>query len=163
MKKVIFISFALVIFSSSCMTMGGGKQQLFIVEAPKDLKINYKGQSVELKKGAIVNRTPSSGGRYVATVSNTYPAIKIKLTKDTTVLELVSGNVKVPVKIKTKRRIGFLIWDGILTLGISPVVDILTKSHFHTNNYLIDVPAALKGSQPRSNKELWKAIAESQK
>jgi hypothetical protein len=163
MKYLIILSIAFGSIFTSCMTMGGVKKQLFLVDAPKDLKVNYKGQPVALTKGTLITRTPTQGGRTTVTGGGTYPAVKIKLTKDTTVLELVMGDTKIPVKIKTKRRIGFLILDGILTLGISPAIDIATKAHIYTNDYLIDVPAALNGSKPRSRKDLWGVIGESQK
>lgn len=163
MKNVILIAIALGFSCTSCLTIGGVKKQIFLVEAPKDLKVNYKGQPVSLTKGVILQRTPTQSGKTNVTGSNTYAAIKIKLTKDTTVLELVSGNTKVPVKIKTKKRIGFLILESIITLGIGTVIDIATKAHIYTNDYLIDVPSQLKGSKPRSNNDLWKVIAEGQK
>jgi hypothetical protein len=158
MKYILIISVLAVFIFSSCMTIMGYKKPIFLGELPSDTRLYYKDKQVKIKNLTIQkSKTGTSGGSVQHYIHFKHPGAKLKLTKHSTIT-LTSGSKSAEVQIKTKPAIGFLIITGIFTLGISPIVDLCTNSIWYTKEKLIDVPAYLNNTQPRTQKELRKVM-----
>ena len=148
---------------TSCATITGGiTKPISLVDAPKDIEIR------NLKTGKIIPITTelaasrggvSSSGASFSGGQRFGPAIRLKIKKGMSFEIRTKDTVKI-VEIGHKNKIGFLIAEGIPTLGTFALVDILTGANKHPNPDYIDVKSVLANKPQRGNIEIWNYIWE---
>lgn len=77
--------------------------------------------------------------------------------KKETSIEIASKGNSGLANIETKPNVGMLILYGFLTAGISPIVDLATKSYFipkTSYTKYVDAQAAINNTEPRTSNEL---------
>jgi len=159
MKKLISLSIVALFAMSSCYTINyGGKKPLFLVDAPPNTTVTNKltGEKIEIGEYSAF-RSSRTTGNVQTTTHFMYPGFLLKFKKKN-VIELNGGKEKSEMQIKGTAGVGMLIFEGIFTAGIGTIVDLATNSFRYPKARLIDVPAVLNGTKPRSQKELKKRI-----
>ncbi len=154
MKQIIILFLAASLLATSCMTIQG-KKHIVLVEAPKNVNVNYNGEMV-LTEDVTAFREEMGNTKTLYK----YEGVKIK-AKRTNVLDFQSGDKKGTVTLKGKPAIGLLIFEGFFTFGIGTIVDLVTGSFWKINNRFVDVPAALDNKTPRTSRELKDAVRKS--
>lgn len=158
MKKIFVLSVIVVFLFSSCGTLSLNSKPIYLVDSPKDVEV-YKGnKQLEVKNITLGSFQSSSGAKTVWK----YPGILTKLDK-TNKFTIKAGDKTAEVTLKTKRRIGLLIIEGMFTFGVFTIVDLITGGDRIASPKYIDVPAVLTNQKSRSEKDLRKAAYDSYK
>ena len=152
----MLILFTGLVSFSSCMTfMMGVRKPIVMDDATRDLVVTSNGDTYKMKN---VTAFSSSGGN--TTTIYKYPGVNMN-TRNHTQLELQYGNQTATVPIVNKHGIGWLVVEGIFTLGIATAIDLATGANCRPTEMFIDVPAYLDHTTPRSHKELTKTVWDS--
>jgi hypothetical protein len=166
MKKVIFLTFIAVGFSS-CMFVGHfGKRPLYLVGAPDDIQVKHNGKKVDVTEetmATLITRREVNGVR--ERTRYRHPAVLVKVRRKNK-FEFTKGGktAKMELKGKPGKGIVFLVLETPITLGIGTIVDLSTVSFFYPATKYIDVTAAFNNTSPKGKKELYKkALENSQK
>lgn len=144
MKRLI-IFVLLAVLNSSCCTYFGIKRNIILVDSDKSqLKVTYNGQPEKIKSVTAFN-----------SYSMLYKTngITVKLKKDP-IIELEQNGKTGSMVFETRAAWFWLIVPGLLTFGVSPLIDFATGAWRRGKNDFIDVPAVLNGEEPRSKREL---------
>lgn len=159
-NKVIFCAVILSTLFTSCATMFGVKKTISIVDAPSNVQIKNvaTGEIIPITTelvasvgGVSSTGTSFDGGQRFG------PAIRVKIKKGLAFEISVKDTTKT-VEIGKKDKIGFLIAEGIPTLGTFALVDIITGANKHPNPNFIDVKSLLANKPQRDKFEIWKYI-----
>jgi hypothetical protein len=153
MKKIIIIALACSLFTTSCLTLAKSRGNLVLVDAPKDITVSVNGTVQEVTKVTAFVDSRTVGNVTTKTYYK-YPGVKDFKIRKTMKVDIKHENRTVNVPVKTKRAVGLLILEGVLTFGIATLVDLATGNSWVIKNRFIDVPATLNKTTPRSNKEL---------
>lgn len=127
------------------------KGHVVLVDIPDDASVKFNGKKQKIELVTAINNSTSSGG-----ILFKYPGVRVKLLKNS-LFEIESDGRVGKTKIETKPAVGTFIWSGIITLGISPIIDLATKSYLIPKNKFdkyIDAKAIIEGTEPRTGIEL---------
>ena len=158
MKQILILGLSIfTIGMYGCGTLTGLRKSIYLVDAPKDLVVEKDGEAVKIRSLAF---DVSSNTRGTVMTSSENEGIKIKV-KDPVTLDLKTAGKKGSVDIVGKQWITELVVEGLFTFGIGTVVDLLTGGAKRPDPAYIDVPAILNNTEPRTKKELRKAMYQS--
>ncbi len=157
MKRILFlVLFLFTIAMYGCGTLTGLRKPIFLVDAPKDLVVEKDGEAVKIQN---LTFNMSSNTRGTEMTAFQYQGVRIKVKHPVT-LDLKTADKKGSVDIVGKPAIGALILEGLFTFGIATAVDLLTGGGKKPVPQYIDVPAILNNTEPRTRKEMRKAMFE---
>ena len=155
MKRILFsVLSVFTIAMYGCGTLTGLRKAIYLVDAPKDLVVEKDGEAVQIRNLAF---DVSSNTRGTVMTSSQNAGIKIKVKQPVT-LDLKTPDKKGSVDIVGKPWITELVLEGLFTFGIGTVVDLLTGGAKKPVPEYIDVPAILNNTEPRTKKELRRAM-----
>ena len=159
MKQItILATFFSIVFLTGCGTVISLKKPIFLVDAPADLTVEKDGEQLNIANYTFGSSSDVHGAFHDVTAYQT-TGVKCKLKKSLT-LDLKSGDKKGSVDIARKPAIGGLILEGIFTFGIGTIVDLITGGGYKPDPQFVDVPAVLNNKDPRTKKEMKKALYE---
>jgi hypothetical protein len=152
MKKLLLLSVVSMFLFSSCgVLLVGIKKKIFLIDAPKDVKVYQNGKMLKIESLTFhVDEVGHTRTTYK------YPGVRANIKKDRK-LTIKAGEVSGEVEIQPKRQIGLLVIEGILTCGTFTIVDLLTGGDTKPVPGYIDVPAVLNHEKFRTQKQLKKA------